>query len=139
MCNCRHMIQCSEYRGPILQKLLVSGEEKQQRAAFPSLLTAQCTGHKVNVTQLQGANHHPCPRLFQSARAVALPSPAHSRARHRPAGARHMMAGTELTQTSLLSLLVSFSQVPSVLPHTHLARAEELPTNPQLCLWSCIL
>lgn len=30
-----------------------------------------------------------------------------------------------------------FSQVQAVLPHTHVIRAEELPANPQLCLWSC--
>lgn len=41
-----------------------------------------------------------------------------------------MVAGTELTQTTPLSLLVPFGQVQAVLPHTHLTRAEEMPTIP---------
>lgn len=61
---------------------LCLGRKNSKEVHFPPYWHSSLD--KVNVTQLQGANHHPCPRLFQSAWTVAFPSPAHSRAEALP-------------------------------------------------------
>lgn len=62
---------------------LCLGRKNSKELHFPPYWHSSL-GRKQSKCEMQGANHHPCPRLFQSAWTVAFPSPAHSRAEALP-------------------------------------------------------